>query len=223
MATKRLYYNDATLCAFQARVLQVQGSERGPAVRLDQTAFYPTSGGQPHDAGTLNNVSVVEGFEDENRQIVHLLEKPISIAEVEAIIHWERRFDHMQQHTGQHILSQAFVKVSNADTLSFHLGEKSATIDLTQSGLTTEAITTVEQLANRIIIENRDVIAHMVGKNELKLFFGQNPESLLNRRTGCNVVAFGGKDADTALQDHRIIVDDQDAQSIHSVPPRGAR
>ena len=88
---------------------------------LDKTFFYPASGGQPHDTGTINNVAVVDVFEDENKQIVHLLEEPISAVEVEAAINWERRFDHMQQHTGQHVLSQTFVQACDADTLAFHL------------------------------------------------------------------------------------------------------
>jgi alanyl-tRNA synthetase len=168
--TKKLYLEDPYLLSCSSEVIgqtQVNGK---PGIILNQTVFYPTSGGQPHDSGTINDVAVVDVFEDENKQIVHLLEKPISAPEVEATIDWERRFDHMQQHTGQHILSQAFVKAWNADTLSFHLGEKSATIDVNRTGLTLEIISTVEQLASRIIFENRKVIGHLIGKDELKQF-----------------------------------------------------
>lgn len=168
--TKKLYIEDPYLRKCSSEVIGQTEVDGKPGIILNQTVFYPTSGGQPHDTGTINNVAVVEVLEDVNRQIVHLLEKPVKALEVEATINWERRLDHMQQHTGQHILSQAFVKACDADTLSFHLGEKSATIDLNQSGLTIEAITTVEQLANRIIFENRTVMSHMVGKNELQRF-----------------------------------------------------
>jgi alanyl-tRNA synthetase len=168
--TKKLYLDDPYLLSCSSEVVGQTQVDGKPGIILDQTIFYPTSGGQPHDTGTINNVAVVDVFEDENRQIVHLLEKPISAIEVEATINWERRFDHMQQHTGQHVLSQAFVKAWDADTLSFHLGEKSASIDLNRPGLTIETITTVEQLTNRIIFENRAVIGHMVAKNELKQF-----------------------------------------------------
>jgi alanyl-tRNA synthetase len=168
--TKKLYLEDPYLLSCSSEVIGQTQIDRKPGIILDQTVFYPASGGQPHDTGTINNVAVVDVFEGENRQIVHLLEKPIGALEVEATINWERRFDHMQQHTGQHLLSQAFVKAWDADTLSFHLGEQSATIDLNQSGLSIETITTVEEFANRIIFENRAVISHMVGKNELKQF-----------------------------------------------------
>jgi alanyl-tRNA synthetase len=166
--TKKLYLEDPYLLSCSSEVIGQTQINGKPGIILNQTVFYPASGGQPHDTGTINNVAVVDVFENENRQIVHLLEKSISAPEVEVTINWERRFDHMQQHTGQHILSQAFLKTWGADTLSFHLGEKSASIDLNQSGLTAETIATVELLANRIIFENRAVIGHMVGQNELK-------------------------------------------------------
>jgi alanyl-tRNA synthetase len=154
---------------------QVQGK---PGAILNQTVFYPTSGGQPHDTGTIDNVTVIDVYEGPNRQIVHLLEKPLSGRRVECEINWERRFDHMQQHTGQHILSQALLKISDADTISFHLGGRSATIDTNQSGLTPEKIIQIEQLANRIICENRNVIGHMVDKSELHRFAVRQPPTV---------------------------------------------
>jgi alanyl-tRNA synthetase len=168
--TKKLYLEDPYLLSCTSEVVGRTRIDGKQGIILDRTVFYPTSGGQPHDTGRINDVPVVDVFEDENKQIVHLLEKQVNASEVETIIDWERRFDHMQQHTGQHILSQAFVKSCNADTLSFHMGEKSATIDLNRSGLTLENINKVERLANRIIYENREVIGHMVGKNELNQF-----------------------------------------------------
>ncbi len=165
--TKKLYLDNAYRQNCFAEIIKQAQVRAKPGIILDQTVFYPTSGGQPHDTGTINSVAVIDVFEDMDRQIVHLLEKPLTGAQVECVINWERRFDHMQQHTGQHILSQAFLKISGAETISFHLGEQSATIDINQSGLSPETIIAVEQLANRIICENRDVIGHMIDKSEL--------------------------------------------------------
>jgi alanyl-tRNA synthetase len=141
-----------------------------PAIILEQTAFYPTSGGQPHDTGTLNSVHVIDVIENENRQIIHLLEKPIEENLVGGCIDWKRRFDHMQQHTGQHLLSQACIKVCDAETVSFHLGEDVSTIDVNHSGIGEHEVNAVEELANWIIYENREVVAHFVNKEEAHKF-----------------------------------------------------
>ena len=132
--------------------------------------FYPTSGGQPHDTGTINGVDVIDVFVDQNQHIVHLLEKPLKGSQVACELNWQRRFDHMQQHTGQHILSQALLQTNGADTISFHLGDQASTIDIDQSGLTPEAIFNIERLANRVIFENRDIIDHVVNKSQIHQF-----------------------------------------------------
>ena len=168
--TRKLYLEDPYLRTFYSKVIEQRDINGKPGVILKQTAFYPTSGGQPHDTGTINGIAVVDVFEDANQSIVHLLEEPVNSIRIEGNISWERRFDHMQQHTGQHLLSQAFMKTCNADTISFHLGENSSTIDLNQSGFNLETITSIENLANQIIYENRKVIGHIVGKNELNRF-----------------------------------------------------
>ena len=168
--TKKLYLADSYLLTCSSDIIDQTEVNGTPAVILDQTVFYPTSGGQPHDTGTINNVAVIDVLEDENRQIVHLIEKQIEGSQATCEINWQRRFDHMQQHTGQHILSQAFLKACDGDTLSFHLGDSSATIDIDQPGLSTEIIESVEQLANRIVFENRDVTGHVVGKNEIHIY-----------------------------------------------------
>ena len=139
--TDKLYLKDAYLLNCSSDIIEQTEFNGIPAVILNQTVFYPTSGGQPHDTGTINNVAVIDVFEDENRQIVHLLEKPIAGNQAACEINLQRRFDHMQQHTGQHILSQAFLKICNGDTLSFHLGDHHATIDIDQPGLSPEIIT----------------------------------------------------------------------------------
>ena len=165
--TKKLYLEDPYLLSCSSEIIRQTEVNGKPGVILNQTVFYPTSGGQPHDTGTINNIAVIDVLEDENQQIVHLLEKTVGGHQAECEINRGRRFDHMQQHTGQHILSQALLKICNGDTLSFHLGEQSATIDINQSGLSPETINAVEQHTNQIIFENRDVLGHVVGKDEI--------------------------------------------------------
>ncbi len=165
--TQRLYYTTTTLREFTAVVTERQETDRGPAVQLDRTAFYPTSGGQPHDTGTLNGVAVLDVWDDESGAIWHLLAEPLQAAEVTGVINWERRFDHMQQHTGQHILSAAFVEELQAATVSFHLGTDASTIDLDCAQLSWEAAARVESAANRAILEDRQVTIHNVTQEQL--------------------------------------------------------
>jgi alanyl-tRNA synthetase len=179
--TEKLYLDDPYLRTCSAKVIEQTQVDAKAAVILNQTLFYPTSGGQPHDTGTMNTVDVIAVLEDNNRDIIHLLEKPLEGSQVECEINWERRFDHMQQHSGQHILSQALLTTCAADTVSFHLGEQSATIDSNQSGLTVEQISRVENLANRIIFENRDIIAHEVCKDEVRRFPIRKPPTVDER------------------------------------------
>src|ERR1044071_6298440 len=126
----RIYYTDAYCRAFDARVVRAFDHQGRPAVVLDRTAFYPTSGGQPYDVGMLGGSTVVEVV-DVDGDVVHVLSAPLAEGSaVHGEIDWARRFDHMQQHTGQHVLSAALVRVCNAATVSFHLGSESSTIDL---------------------------------------------------------------------------------------------
>ena len=161
--TQRLYHQDSYLKNFRARVTGVDRWKGKPAVELDRSCFYPASGGQPSDRGLLEGLPVV-GMADAGGRLLHLLEQG-GLAEGQAVegrLDWERRFDHMQQHTGQHILSQAFVQVLDWDTVSFHLGRELCTIDLTGDALTPELIYQVEDAANRIIVECRPVRVHLV-------------------------------------------------------------
>ena len=166
----KLYLDDAYQKQCFSEVIKRTQIHSKAGVILNQTVFYPTSGGQPHDTGTIDGVDVIDVLVDQNQQIVHLLEKPLKGSRVVCQINWERRFDHMQQHTEQHILSQAMLETKGADTISFHLGEQTSTVDVNQSGLTPEAIFNIEQLANRVIIENRDIIGHVVNKNQIHQF-----------------------------------------------------
>jgi len=179
--TKKLYHDDQYLQEFSSEVVEETQINGKPGIVLKQTAFYPASGGQPHDMGTLNDIVVVDVIEDENHRIVHLLEKPLKGQHVKGRIDWQRRLDHMQHHTGQHVLSEVFLKEFEAETISFHLGEESSTIDLNQTGLGHDAITRVEFLANQIIFENRRVIAHTVSKSELDQFPLRKPPAVENR------------------------------------------
>ena len=134
--TERLYYTDARLTEFAARVVEVAGSR----VYLNRTAFYPTSGGQQFDTGTLGGARVVDVV-DENERIAHVLEQPAAFTvndELEARIDWTRRFDHMQQHTGQHLLSAVFEELFGHKTVSVHFGDASATLDLDAASLSLE-------------------------------------------------------------------------------------
>ena len=125
-------------------------------VYLDRTAFYPASGGQPFDLGKAGGIPVTEVIDEQDR-IAHVLDRPLLGTQVSCEIDWERRFDHMQQHTGQHLLSAVFAELLNAPTLSFHMGEESATIDLGCASLEPRQVQSVEQRANEIVFENRPV------------------------------------------------------------------
>jgi len=162
----RLYYTDSSLRAFTARVAERRDSPRGPTVRLDRTAFYPTSGGQPHDTGTLSGVRVLDVWDDA-AGVWHLLEGPVPGDAVDGAVDWDRRFDHMQQHTGQHLLSAACVALLEAPTLSFHLGTDDSSIDLDRPRITWDDAFRVEADVNRWIWEDRPVEVHFVTEEKI--------------------------------------------------------
>ncbi len=156
--TERLYYHDAYTMHFSATVLERLTMNGRPAVVLDRTYFYPSGGGQPFDTGVLNAVQVIEVLpRSEDRAVIHVLNEPLQDDAVTGVVNWSRRFDHMQHHTGQHILTQAFVQVAHANTVSFHLSPDSVTIDLDVTILSQEQLASVEDLANQIIWDNRPV------------------------------------------------------------------
>ena len=166
--TGRLYYQDSYLKEFRARILKKVKIDNRPAVILDKTVFYPTSGGQPYDTGTIQDSLVLEVLED-NEEITHILKDELK-EDIGAIINgnidWERRFDHMQQHSGQHILSGVLMKIWGTETVSFHLGEKVCTLDIVKDNLTPEEVSRVEDCASEIIFENRPIKCHFVEGNE---------------------------------------------------------
>jgi len=163
--THRLYYDEPYRRDFDARVVRRLEVEGRPAVVLDRTAFYPTGGGQPCDLGELNGVPVLE-VRSADGEVVHLLAGELAADEVRGRIDWARRFDHMQQHTGQHILSQACIRTLGAETVSFHLGAEVCTIDLDRE-VDAEGLAAAELLANRVIGENRPLRCRFVDVEEL--------------------------------------------------------
>jgi alanyl-tRNA synthetase len=175
--TDRLYYDDPYLTRFPARVVESLEWEGQPAVVLDRTAFYPTGGGQPTDVGVLRGgestdsvdaVPVVEVVErPEDGEVVHVLARQLDAREMEGEVDWMRRFDLMQQHTGQHILSAVALEVLGANTVGFHLSDEYATIDLDRAPLTVEDLSEVEDLANSIVFENRPAVARFVPDEEV--------------------------------------------------------
>jgi alanyl-tRNA synthetase len=165
---ERLFYFDSYLTEFEAEVVERLAWEGHPAVVLDRTALYPTSGGQPSDRGALSAVPVL-GVEvrEADGAVIHLLADDLPTDHVLGEVDWSRRFDHMQQHTGQHLLSAACEQLLDADTVGFHLGSEMSTIDLSVERLPPEALEPVEGKANRVIWENRQITARFVGPAEL--------------------------------------------------------
>ncbi|MFS0690624.1 DHHA1 domain-containing protein [Sporosarcina sp. 179-K 8C2 HS] len=167
----RIYYQNAYKKTFKARIVgNGVDSEGRPYVVLSNTAFYPTGGGQPHDTGTIEGVRVID-VEEVDGEVRHFLSEVLhSKMDVEGAIDWERRFDHMQQHTGQHILTAAFVRLFGFQTVSFHLGKGLVSIDLDIEDVTAEQLTAAEKLANGIILENRPIETKWVTEDELSKF-----------------------------------------------------
>jgi alanyl-tRNA synthetase len=164
--TDRLYYTDPYLREFDAVVSAIDRENDRTVVLLDRTAFYPTSGGQPFDVGTLGSARVVEVVDREDGDVVHVIEGDVAPgARVHGTIDWRRRFDHMQQHTGQHVLSAAFDHLHRARTVSFHLGAQGATIDLDRD-LADGAIAAAVEEANRVVWEDREVAIRFATADE---------------------------------------------------------
>ena len=155
--TQRLYYTEPYRRTFDATVVSVEQADGRAHVTLDQTAFYPASGGQPFDTGTLGGAAVTEVIDRDDGTIAHVVSGTLKPGEVvSGAIDWTRRFDHMQQHTGQHVLSAAFDRLFGARTESFHMGQLSSTIDLARE-VTPGDIAKAEADANRVVWEDRSV------------------------------------------------------------------
>jgi len=183
MTTERIYYDDAFAREFGARLVSCEPApETGPEpgremkpesgqanavaaatpagqlwlVKLDRTAFYPTSGGQPYDTGRLGEARVVDVL-DEDEEVIHVVDKPLEIGTVKGTVDWERRFDHMQQHTGQHVLSAVFHSKFSLPTVSFHLGSDTCTIDVRGREPTQKILDDARAAANDVVYADRAV------------------------------------------------------------------
>ena len=166
MTDTRLYYTEPYRTSFDGTVVSVEPVDGRLHVVLDQTAFYPTSGGQPFDIGTLGGAAVTEVIDREDGTIAHVVSGTVKPGEVVAgAIDWARRFDHMQQHTGQHVLSAAFDRLFGVRTESFHLGAAASSIDLAREVSATE-LRQAEDEANRIVWEDRMVHIRFASADE---------------------------------------------------------
>jgi alanyl-tRNA synthetase len=184
--TERLYYSDSYLSEFRARV--VDRSSEGATLYLDRTAFYPTSGGQPFDLGSIAGARIVDVV-DEGARIAHVLAAPVSADEVECRVDWQRRFDHMQQHSGQHLLSAVLAELFGAPTLSVHFGSEISTVDVDTPSLSIDQIRAAEKRANEAVSENRP----------LTVTYAENSEQLdlrkVSERSGLlRIVSIAGLD-----------------------------
>jgi alanyl-tRNA synthetase len=195
----RLYYGDSFLTSFDAIVTDIRlvsrtGGEALWQVALNRSAFYPTSGGQPFDKGNLTATSrtgavleipIDEVAEDEQGEVWHYTAKPlVAGTEVHAAIDWERRLDHMQQHSGQHLLSAIFSRELGAHTVSFHLGDESSTIDLNSASIAHASLERVERLANEIIAQDRPIIVRTVSRIEAENLLAAGQVRKLPERDG---------------------------------------
>jgi alanyl-tRNA synthetase len=212
--TERLYYADSFLTDFDAVVTEIQELSRANGqslwrVALDRSAFYPTSGGQPHDTGRLIATArsgtelaaeIIEVEEDDHGEVWHHTAKPLLPGTaVRGVVDATRRLDHIQQHSGQHLLSAAFVGICGAPTVSFHLGETVSTIDLATDTLTDATLRQVEELANRIIAEDRPVTVSTVSRAQAEEWLASGELRKLPPRAGemriIQIAGFGNEPA----------------------------
>jgi alanyl-tRNA synthetase len=164
--TKRLYFEDPYLTDFEASILDRRTHLDKPAVVLDQTCFYPEGGGQPADKGTLSGVPVLHVMELEG-EILHVLQNEVAGETVQGIVDWATRLDHMQQHAGQHVLSQCFDRLLSGRTLSFHLGDRISTLEIGLVSITDQDLDRIEDCANQAVIQNREIRTYFVDGSEV--------------------------------------------------------
>jgi alanyl-tRNA synthetase len=183
MASQRLYYDDAYTTAFRARVIASGAHAGRPAVELESTYFFPEGGGQEADRGRLGEARVVDVQAEDDGRVWHVVEgaAPAPDRELEAELDWSRRFEHMQQHTGQHILSAAFERVLDAPTLSSHLGEERSNIEVELGEIDWQGVERLEEAANRVIWEDRGVALHWVDDEGVKRFRLRKPPKFTGR------------------------------------------
>ena len=171
---QKLFYTQPNSSAFSAKLTKIIPLDNHCfGLILDATAFYPEGGGQPCDTGTIQDYPIID-VQERDGQIIHIINEPIDMnllnTNVKGIVNWRRRFDHMQQHSGQHILSAVFYNTFHAKTVGFHMGSESCQIDLAMDELTLEMANQVECLANELIFANKPIVTKWIGTDELPLF-----------------------------------------------------
>ena len=165
--TDKIYLQNPYLREISARIVDKKYIDNKFYIKLNRTIFYPNmSGGQPMDKGTINGIEVLDTYED-GEDIIHVVKDNIQNNNVQLSIDWDTRFDHMQQHTGQHLLSSVFYNLYNAETVGFHLGREYVYIDITLPELTDEDINRVEKFSNKIIFSNFNIKTYYIDKNNI--------------------------------------------------------
>jgi len=172
--TDLLYYKNAYQIDFEAKVLSIDQLKDRFAIVLDATCFYPEGGGQPADSGWLNEVQVMD-VQSNNGEVIHYTEKPVTGETVRGKIDWEKRFDFMQQHSGQHLLSQSLVRVGNYRTVSVHLGDSYTSVEIDAPQISEKEIYEVEKIANDAIGRNLPVETHWVNPSEVHRYHLRKP------------------------------------------------
>ncbi len=165
--TQHLYYTDSYTTEFDAQILSITTVDGHPAALLDRSYFYPTSGGQQHDTGSLNGVAVVDVQVGKDGEILHILAAPLSPGPAHGVIDWPRRFDHMQQHTGQHLLSAAFTLRLNMETVSVHFGADICMLELDTDSVSDAQLAEIETVANYLVLTQLPVTAYEVDESRI--------------------------------------------------------
>jgi len=164
--TKRIYFEDPYQVEFESKIIARVKHNNRPALILEQTCFYPESGGQPADKGTLNGVELIDVIEDEGR-ILHIIDQEVVETKVKGKVDWKTRFDYMQQHAGQHILSQSFWGLMQGKTMSFHLGQDVSTLEIDIQKISDMELEKVEEEANKVIFQNRNIKTYFVDEDKI--------------------------------------------------------
>ncbi|MBD3413992.1 MAG: hypothetical protein GF421_06145 [Candidatus Aminicenantes bacterium] len=164
--TKKIYFEDPYQTEFESEVKSKFRRHGQYLVVLEKSCFYPESGGQPSDKGQLSGIQVMDVFE-ENQEIIHVLDEELTSQKVKGKIDWKTRFDHMQQHAGQHILSQCFHRCVRGKTVSFHLGERISTVDIEIKKISEKDLYRVEHMANEMVFENREIKTYFLPEDKI--------------------------------------------------------
>lgn len=176
---KRIYFDDPYQVEFESKIIDRVKHNNRTALILEQTCFYPESGGQPADKGTLNGVEIIDVIEDKGR-ILHIVDQEVAETKVNGKVDWKTRFDYMQQHAGQHILSQSFWELMQGKTMSFHLGQDVSTLEIDIQKISDLELEKVEEGANKVIFQNREIKTYFVDEDKI----GEIPLRKPPKKTG---------------------------------------